>query len=66
MVEGHEFVIEYLGPGSCFNHTVVFMTDPQMVNVRAVEASWVSYIHEENLESLKSLEERFGKMLNQY
>jgi CRP-like cAMP-binding protein len=35
-MEGNEFSIEDLGPGSVLNPTVIFMSDSMTVNVRAL------------------------------
>lgn len=64
--DNHEFVIEYLYPGSIINHTVVFMSDPMIVNIRTVEPSVVSYILEEELEQIKLQDKVLDKKISQY
>lgn len=63
-LDNHEFVLEYLRPGSVLNHTVVFMTDPMFVNIRAVETSYVSYILEADLDQLKEEDKVFDKRIS--
>jgi CRP-like cAMP-binding protein len=65
-MDNHEFVLEYLRPGSVLNHTVVFMTDLMVINIRAVENSVVSYVMEADLEQLKTEDKLFDKKISQY
>jgi CRP-like cAMP-binding protein len=63
-LDGQEYIIEYLGPGSVLNYTVVFMTDPMIVNIRAIESTYISYLLEDDMEKMKSEDVQFGKKLS--
>jgi len=62
-VDGHEFIIDNLGPGSVIGHRSVFTEDNMVVEMRATMATFISQVEEDDINDTREEFAEFDKVL---